>query len=73
MNAYRCDRCGEYFSKFEEPHIDINGISELGLGTRNMYSDNAFKVIHLCRGCILDFEFWWNHVVKVVKNKVITG
>lgn len=65
MRAYKCDRCGDFYSQFIEPKITVNSIFRHGIGTNDSYaSESHFSELNLCEKCVSDFEHWWTTVYR---------
>lgn len=61
MKAYRCDRCGQFYS-------DPDPIAQEGMDVVDVYGNEKHilvadwdpcECVDLCRKCSLDLKSWW--------------
>lgn len=65
MNAFKCDRCGQFFEgtpkgAIEERH-DAMGIREIDVSTE--------RYMQLCKDCVVSFVEWATSIKKRLQEK----
>lgn len=56
--AYKCDRCGRYYSVFDHPKLNDIPVERIAYGCRDPYACRTSS-LDLCEECAKEFVTWW--------------
>lgn len=56
--AYKCDRCGTFYSNFDHPKLNDIRVEKIAYGLSDPYRGQS-NALDLCQRCAEEFITWW--------------